>query len=98
MQPDILSAQNLINIAFVFLLAIVLSTTIIGSLIGIALAFGFWKKHKELHEKSLGNVLLEVTVPRENEIKVDAAEQLFSSLSGIKGTKGVLGFLKVPDS
>ena len=98
MQPEMLSAQNLINILFVLLLSILLSTTIIASLAGIALALGFWKKHKERHEKALETILLEVTLPRENEIKVDAAEQLFASLSGIKSTKGTLSFLKIPDS
>ncbi|MDO8515062.1 MAG: DUF87 domain-containing protein, partial [bacterium] len=41
-------------------------------------------KWRNREEQALSFVLLEVAVPRENEIKIDAMEQLFSSLYSIK--------------
>jgi hypothetical protein len=43
----------------------------------------FWR-YKDRERYSLEMVLLEVTVPRDNEIKIDAAEQMFSTLHSIK--------------
>jgi hypothetical protein len=40
-----------------------------------------WFKHRHREEYSLGFVLMEIQVPRDNEIKIDAAEQMFSALS-----------------
>ncbi len=90
--------QNLLNIIFAFLLGFLIASIIIGCISGIVLAFGFWRKSRQRHERALETTLLEISLPRDNEIKIDAAEQLFSSLSSIKGTKGLLSFLKVPDS
>ncbi len=98
MQLDLFSLQSILSVTLVFLLAVFLSSVIVGSIAGIVLAFGFWKKARERHTKSLDTTLLEVCLPRENEIKIDAAEQLFSSFTSMKGTKGIFGFLKVPDS
>lgn len=60
--------------------------------------YALWKKNKTRHERALDTTLLEVSLPRDNEIKIDAAEQLFSSFSSIKNTKGLLSFMQVPDS
>ncbi|HVZ12790.1 MAG TPA: TraM recognition domain-containing protein [Patescibacteria group bacterium] len=90
--------QNLLNIIFVFLTAFILASIVIACVVGIALAIAFWKKNKTRHERSLDSSLLEVSLPRENEIKIDAAEQLFSSLTSIKDVKGMFSFLKFPDS
>lgn len=53
----------------------------------IAFAVGYlwilWVRNKDREEKSLDFVLLHVAVPRDNEIKVDAADQMFSSLYSI---------------
>ena len=96
MQLDSFS-QSIINLTFIFLLSFLLASIIIACLAGIFLAASFWRKSRERHDKALDTTLLEVSRPRENEIKIDAAEQLFSSLTSIKGTKGVFGFLKAPD-
>jgi len=50
-------------------------------------------RHRHREEQSLNFVLLQVALPRENEIKIDTAEQLFSSLYAIhKG--GFFSFLE----
>src|SRR3989344_6688836 len=89
--------QTVLNLAFTFLFAFLLASVIIFCISGIVIALGFWRKNRLRHERALDTTLLEVSLPRENEIKIDAAEQLFSSLTSIKGTKGVFGFLKAPD-
>jgi hypothetical protein len=53
-----------------------------------------WYRHKDREENSLQMVCLQVAVPRDNEIKIDAMEQIFASLYSIKkGKKGPLGLL-----
>jgi len=90
--------QTLLNLLFVFLLSFLMASIIIVCLIGIVFAVAYWKKSRERHERSLETTLLEIALPRDNEIKIDAAEQLFSSLTAIKSAKGILGFLKLAES
>lgn len=49
-----------------------------------------WYKYKDREKYSLDSVLLQVTVPRDNEIKIDAAEQMFASLNSIRINPGKL--------
>ena len=52
-----------------------------------------WYRHKDREETSLSMVCLQVAVPRDNEIKIDAMEQIISSLYSIKkGGKGPFGW------
>ena len=69
------------------LFAIFLSLLLVGLLIGGGIA-GFYilrlyLRNKNRESDSLGSTLLQVALPRDNEIKIDAAEQLFSSFSAI---------------
>jgi len=52
-----------------------------------------WWKYRNREKQSLEFVLLQVSVPKDNEVKIDAAEQFFSSLSSISHG-GFLSFLK----
>lgn len=90
--------QAIIDLVFALLVSFIVLSLVAGVSAGLFLAYGFWRKSKTRHKKSLETTLLEVSLPRENEIKIDAAEQLFSSLVGIKGVKGWFHYLKVPDS
>lgn len=51
-----------------------------------------WYKNRDREKTSLESVLLQVALPRDNEIKIDTAEQLFSSLSAT----GKGGMFKLP--
>ena len=51
-----------------------------------------WYKNRGREKTSLESVLLQVALPRDNEIKIDTAEQLFASLSSI----GKGGMFKLP--
>ncbi len=55
-----------------------------------------WLKHRKREEYALGFVTLLVRLPKENEIKIDAAEQMFTGLYSLhKG--GFFSFLKKQD-
>jgi hypothetical protein len=58
----------------------------LGSLFIVSLGFMLFTlfKYRGREERSLDSVLLQVAVPRGNEIKIDAMEQLFASLYSIK--------------
>src|SRR3989344_2100536 len=63
---------------------------------GVGWMWVLWMRNKDREERSLDFVLLQIAVPRDNEIKVDAADQMFSSLYSIyKG--GTLSFIKSQD-
>lgn len=62
--------------------------SVLGILVLILFAAGYlfvaWYKHRDREDKSLEMVTLQIAVPRDNEIKIDAMEQVFSSLASIK--------------
>jgi len=78
----------LTNLTLVVVVVIILGVVLyyLGKLLLI------WIKNQGREGVSLESVLLQVALPRENEIKIDTAEQLFSSLSAI----GKGGFFKLP--
>jgi hypothetical protein len=65
-------------------------------LLGVLLAYIFvlWYRNRDREKQSLESTLLQVALPRDNEIKIDAAEQLFSSLGSMR-KGGRLSFLKL---
>ncbi len=80
-------------------LILVLFLTVAGTALAIFLSvaagylFLIWYRNRGREGESLDSTLLQVTVPKANEIKIDAAEQLFASLASIRKT-GRLVFLK----
>ena len=74
-------------LALIFLMAVGASVFLL-LFFGCYLAIAFYR-HRDREKKSLAMVCLQVAVPRDNEIKTDAMEQVFNSLSSIK--KGGLG-------
>lgn len=54
-------------------------------------------RHRNREKESLDSTLLQVSLPRDNEIKIDAAEQLFSSFASMKKS-GRFSFLKLQPS
>ncbi|MBI1871904.1 type IV secretion system DNA-binding domain-containing protein, partial [Candidatus Collierbacteria bacterium] len=51
---------------------------------GVAVVMLLWFRFRNREEVSLNFVLLEIAVPRDNEVKIDAAEQVFAALSSVK--------------
>lgn len=93
MTPDAVT-----TLMFVFFGGILLLSFLIGGSIGGVYFYGVWARSKERHKKSLESTLLEISLPRDNEIKIDAAEQLFSSFAALKSPSGIMAFSKVGDS
>ena len=56
----------------------------LSALVALGYAFLLWFRNRNREEYSLSFVTLEVALPRDNEIKIDAAEQLFASLYSVK--------------
>jgi len=54
-------------------------------------------KMKKREKASLEMLTLEVRMPKDNEIKIDAAEQMFASFSSLKKS-GIFSFLEVEDT
>src|SRR3990167_11280048 len=70
-------AEFVLITVFVFGILVIL-------LVAALLVFLQWLRFRNREEVSLNFVLLEIAVPRDNEIKIDAAEQVFAALSSIK--------------
>jgi hypothetical protein len=72
---------NLLVTLFLGMFAFIL---FFGIFAGVIMYFIRKAKNQDREEKSLDSVLLEITVPRGNEVKIDAMEQLVGSLAAIK--------------
>jgi len=70
-------------IEFIFSLVIVLGIILILLIVAWSL-FVIYLKYNNREEVSMNFVLLEIAVPKDNEIKIDAVEQMFASLYSIK--------------
>lgn len=57
---------------------------VMALLIGSWMLFVVWLRFRNREEVSMNFVLLEIAVPKDNEIKVEAVEQMFSSLFSLK--------------
>jgi len=89
--PDI---NYLFQMVVVLLLMVVIGGLFLAGL-GY-LAFIFFKYYRGREKRSLNFVTLQFALPRENEIKIDVAEQMFASLYAIK-KGGKLSFFKPQD-
>ncbi len=90
-NPDLLA--DLTYRLEMFFVSLVLLTLSLAGLILLGYFLLLWWRNRNREEKSLSHLLLQIAVPRDNEIKIDAAEQMFSSLYTIK-LSGVFSFLK----
>ena len=83
----------LTNIFLALMIVLGLLVVIVLAIMGMGYMFIIWYRNKEREKHSLDSTLIQVTMPRDNEIKIDAAEQLFASFGGIK-TSGRMAFMK----
>ncbi|PIP74558.1 MAG: hypothetical protein CO135_04020 [Candidatus Levybacteria bacterium CG_4_9_14_3_um_filter_35_16] len=88
------SSEQMSTFLVSFALGLTLSASIILSLTALGYLVIIWYRHRDREKNSIDSTLLQVLLPRDNEIKIDAAEQLFSSLAGLRKS-GKLSFLKV---
>lgn len=57
---------------------------VVASIVFCWMIFVVWLRFRNREEVSMNFVLLEIAVPKDNEIKVEAVEQMFSSIYSIK--------------
>ncbi len=80
------------------IIAIIAALGLLFLLVGIFLFlrryFVDWIKFKDREKLSLQFVLLQIKVPRGNEIKIDAIEQLFATLTSLRKSGGILAAFK----
>ncbi|HCM37161.1 MAG: hypothetical protein UV61_C0001G0073 [Candidatus Gottesmanbacteria bacterium GW2011_GWB1_43_11] len=77
----------------VFTISAIVLVLAVAGLAGVFFLILLWYKYKDREERSLEYVLLQVLVPRDNEVKIDAAEQMFASLASLYSS-GWFSFLK----
>ena len=85
MNPQ--SAMNLTDLTnrmTTLVVAMAVIAVVFLGLLGLFYLVLLWWKGRQREEKSLDSVLLQVAVPRDNETKIDVAEQMFSSFYSIK--------------
>lgn len=66
------------------IVAIILVTAAVFSLVILGYSLFIYFKNRDREKRSLDSVLLQVALPRNNEIKIDVMEQLFASIYSIK--------------
>ncbi len=80
---ELFTPDNIGAFAISFSIGLILAITFLAGLWGFGYVFVLWMRYKDREEEAMHSVLLQVAVARDNEIKIDAAEQLFSSLASI---------------
>lgn len=95
---EILNTSGILQLIQTLIIGIFISLLIVGGGVLSVVLSGIWFRARDRHKRSLESVLMEVKLPRDNEIKIDAAEQLFSSFASLSKSEGLLSFSKVPDS
>ena len=63
------------NAVYFFLLILIAGLAAVGLAVLAYFGFLYWK-HRTREKESLDSVLLQVTMPADNEVKIDAAEQM----------------------
>lgn len=89
-----LSIDNLGSFLSSFLSGVLLSMLLVLSGFLLLYVLVLWYRNRHRYKESLDSTLLQITLPRDNEIKIDAAEQFFSSFAGLR-KGGKLSFLKL---
>jgi hypothetical protein len=88
-----LALPNIFDMTMILFVVLVVLLVLSGMVLGFGYLFIIWYSNREREKKSLDSTLIQVTLPRDNEIKIDAAEQFFASFTGIK-VSGMFSFLK----
>jgi len=90
---QLFTTQGIITI-FGFLATMISLLAFISAALFFAGYFAFlFYKYRNREKTSLDSVLLQVALPRDNEIKIDAAEQMFAGFASIRKS-GRFAFLK----
>ena len=75
-----------------FLLSVFGMLLTVGLLFGLLWGFIWWQRWKDREERSLNFVLLQIKVPKGNEVKIDAMEQMLSAFTSLDAGGGMFSF------
>lgn len=92
-DPFSLTVDQIVNFVIVFVALFFL----LGGIVLLSYFLFLWWKYRNREKQSLEFELLQVSVPKDNEVKIDAAEQFFSAISSIAHGGGLFSFLKTKD-
>ncbi len=96
MTPNIPNTDAIVQQTTEILLALGMGIALIVVLLVLGFFFLSWIKRRRREDYALDFVTLMVRLPKDNEVKVDAAEQMFAGLYSIKQS-GWFSFLKPED-
>ncbi|MBI2018183.1 type IV secretory system conjugative DNA transfer family protein [Candidatus Daviesbacteria bacterium] len=82
------------SLLFAVVLVLAVLLLIVGIFLFLKKFFVGWIKYKDREKTSLQYVVLQIKVPRNNEIKIDAAEQLFATFASLRKSGGMFAALK----
>ncbi len=94
---DFFTLDNLSKLMTALLIGITLSLVSVLTFSLLVYVWVLWYRNRNREKESIDSTLIQVTLPRDNEIKIDAAEQLFSSFAGLR-RGGRFSFLKLQPS
>ncbi len=89
-----IGSDNLFFSFMLFILAIVGFVLFIGFLLAGGYLFLIWYRNRQRESEALNSVLLQISLPRDNDIKIDAAEQMIGSLASLGKAKKILGITR----
>lgn len=93
MQDVYAQSANALFVVMVFFIAIISAVSVTGLFLYL---FVLYSRLKQREQSSLEMVTLEVKLPKENEIKIDVAEQMFASFASLKKS-GFFSFMELSD-
>ena len=85
---------DFISLIFVMTLAVALGLMVFGLGLFLKKYLVGWIKYKDREKESLQFVVLQIKVPRGNEIKIDASEQLFATFASLRKSGGLFQAFK----
>ncbi|QQG40796.1 MAG: type IV secretion system DNA-binding domain-containing protein [Candidatus Levyibacteriota bacterium] len=88
--------ENISSVLTLIFFALIAALGFLLGAWGFLYIFLLWIRNKDREQEALDSVLLQIAVPRDNEIKIDAAEQMFSSLASIKKSGRLMFFKRQP--
>jgi len=97
MPFEVFTLDNVVRFLISLSIGVILSIAIVLFFALLVYVFILWYRNRNREKESLNSTLIQVTLPRDNEIKIDAAEQLFSNFATLRKS-GRLSFLKLQPS
>src|SRR3989344_5348678 len=94
MEVTTSSGPDFTSLLFAVVLALAVLLLLVGILLFLKKFFVGWIKYKDREKTSLQYVVLQIKVPRNNEIKIDAAEQLFATFASLRKSGGMFANFK----